>query len=195
MDAKLDEESVRQLCGDMYTPQVFHFLQDRNAHVDREQFLQIALDVVEQEVFHLYSLFCPDGKMDEITCKAFLRNAKLLAKKDLPVGKAAEIFRGLLQDGEEFLGYTQVRFEMFPKIAEIKEMSLDNLLLRFSRSDEPVRETVKEEGRAIINSVRMLPEWSPEEELARIKVCIRMSVWLLFDELMYWWIACLLLLR
>mmetsp|Transcript_26916 Transcript_26916/g.45433 ORF Transcript_26916/g.45433 Transcript_26916/m.45433 type:complete len:373 (+) Transcript_26916:101-1219(+) len=175
MEEKLNEDSLRQLCGDMYTPHVFLFLKDRDGLVDRAQFLQIAMDVVEQEVFHLYTLFCPDGQMDEVTCKVFLRNTKLLAKKDLPVAKAVEIFQSLLPEKATALAYPQVRFELFPKIADIKEISLENLLLRFSRSDEPVREDVKEEGQKIIDSVRLLPEFTPEEELARIKAALALQ--------------------
>lgn len=170
MDERLDEQSLRQLCGEMYTDSVFHFLKDSNGLVDRARFLQIALNVVEQEVFYLYSLFCPDGLMDELTCKTFLRNAKLLAKKDLPVGKAAEIFRSYLEEGSTTLSYPKVRFELIPRVAEIKEMTLDSLLLRFSRCEEPVKEEVIEEGQKIIDSVNTLEEFSPEEELARIKV-------------------------
>lgn len=167
---KLDEDHLTQLCGEMYTPFIYLFLKDDEGTVDRVQFLQIAMDVVEQEVFHLFVLFCPDGRMDEITAKVFFRNAKLLAKKDFPVAKAGELFQSLLVKGKTTISYIQLRFEMFPKVADIKEMSLDKMLLRLSRSEEPVNGQVIEEGQRLIDSVKSHSEFSPEEELARIKV-------------------------
>jgi hypothetical protein len=172
---KLDEASLQQLCGDLYTESVFSFLKGADNTVDRVQFLQIAMDVVEQEVFHLFALFCPDGRMDEISCKVFFRNAKLLTKKDFPVAKAGELFQSFLTEGSTTITYPTLRFEVLPKVADIKEMSLDKLLLRFSRSDEPVKDAVKEEGQRLIDSVNRHAEFSPEEELARIKVSQSLS--------------------
>lgn len=138
---RLDEDGLKQLCGEMYTESVFLFLKrSSDDTVDRAQFLHIALDVVEQEVFNLFALFCPDGLMDEITYKVFLRNARMLAKKDLPVAKATEIFQSLLTEGSTTMMYPTLRFELFPRIADIKEISIEKLLLRLSRSDEPVKQ-------------------------------------------------------
>ena len=108
--------------------------------------------------------------MDEITAKVFFRNAKLLAKKDFPVAKAGELFQSLLSEGSTTLSYTQLRFEMLPRVADVKEMSLEKLLLRLSQSEEPVNGDVIEEGQRLIDSVKTHPEFSPAEELARIKV-------------------------
>ena len=169
---KIDEENLKELCGEMYTPAVYNFLKDSDGKVDRAQFLQIAMDVVEQEVFHLFTLYCEDGRMDEITLKVFFRNAKLLVKKHFDIFQAVELFRSVLPEGSSSIGYTTLRFELFPKVAEAKEMSLEKLLLRLSRSEEPVRQEVLLEGEKMVESVKSRFEFSPEEELARIKVKI-----------------------
>lgn len=178
MPEKLDEKSVKQLCGEMYNENIFHFLKEEGqdgGRVDRAQFLQIAMDVIEQEVFHLFCVFCPEGDMDETTCKAFFRNAKMLAKKDFPVGKAVEMFRGLLKEDKSTMRYTTLRFDFFPLVASAKDLSMENFMLRLSRSDEPVKEEVIKQGQDIIDSVKLHDEFSPDEELARIKAALALQ--------------------
>lgn len=161
---KLTIFDVKEICGGVLNEALFDCLKDHENLVNKEKFLKILSDSVEQEILFLYFHFTK-SIMDLHAFILFCAHGKLLTKHSFRRKDAEALFQNYSQQqqgriainnedqGGELkiststprhgqsasggINYMQLRFDIFPEIAMKKGIDLPVLLVKLSRLPPP----------------------------------------------------------
>jgi hypothetical protein len=127
-------DDIKELCGGVLNESLFDCVKGPDNTVEKEKFLKIISDSIEQEILFLYFHFTK-SEMDQAQFIAFCAHGRLLTKNTFRRKAAEELFDQHTTDGK--MNYIKLRFHLFPEIAIKKGMELQTFLVKLSRLSPP----------------------------------------------------------
>jgi hypothetical protein len=131
---QLTMEEIKEICGGVLNEALFDCVKGPDNTVEKDKFLKIISDSMEQEILFLYFHFTK-STMNKEQYISFCAHGRLLTKNTFRRKVAEELFDEFSSDGT--LNYIKLRFCVFPEIAIKKGMELQAFLVKLSRLTPP----------------------------------------------------------
>ena len=136
---KLSEDFLRQNFGNKFNENQFNALKNDDGFVDRDLLLLVQRDGAERELFLLWGQFCPQGLMGLTEYLHLLYDTKMLNKQFNR--KDSELlfhqFKFRAESAKEHFNYEFFRSELVPSLANIKSLTVFELVALLVRIDGP----------------------------------------------------------
>lgn len=130
-------------------------LKDDNGLVQRIKIIQ-AIDINEErEVYECWKTYCyPNSEMNCETFTVYLRNAKLLAKKDLTKAESDKIFNEI-KGNSNTINYDTFRRVGLLELAKKKRINIRELIFKLSRMEpfSDAQDVIKIENKSAVHTI------------------------------------------
>lgn len=139
---RLDEEDLKNLCGEDFDRTLYLSLQKPDGYVDRNDLLSVTQGE-EQEVYKLYRSYASDeGSISQKSFNSLCRDSKLFSKSGGYAISDSSITFEEAQSSANLVNYDTFRNTMLPAIASKKGVQLQDLVRRLSQVELPESKAV-----------------------------------------------------